>query len=911
MHPVGPPPPATDDLDAHRLVLRDGSTASVRIADVTDQDAVRRFFHDLSPESHYRRFLTAGEPSDALIRSFCDSSDLSRGLTLVATRQIDNDNRIVAVASYLAIADGAAEVAFAVDDRFQGKGISTLLLERLASHAVQNGLHRFHATTSVDNVPMLEVFRDSGFEIRSKSDHGSIDLQWSLTPSAEGVASVERRHRLATVRSMRPILAPRSVAVVGASRDPHKIGGRIIRAILAGKFAGQLHAVHPTAQEIQGVTVCRSARDLPPGVELAIIAVPPAAVPTVVDDCAAAGVRALVVITAGFAEVGPDGRAAQDALVEKVRGHGMRMVGPNCMGLVNLDPGVRLNASFSPAVPSAGRVALSSQSGALGIAILEMAASRRLGLSAFVSVGNKADVSSNDLLEYWEEDRGTSVILLYLESFGNPRKFARIARRVGRSKPIVAIKAGRTRAGSRAAGSHTAALAASDVAVDALLHQAGVIRVDTIDDMFDVAACLDAQPLPRGARLAVVTNAGGPGIMAMDACEAAGLSAAELSAVTREHLGAFLPATASTSNPIDMVASAGQDDYRRAVEIALTAPEIDALVVILTPVDLAQSDNILEGIRAGIVAGRAAGGGEKPILACLMTESLRGAPLHAGAEVIPTFVFPENAVRALGRMARYAGWRAQPPGLFWSFDDLHIDEARHICVQAISERGSGWLTPSETSTLLQSIGVPAATSALAHSPEEAVSLAALMGFPVAAKLASASVQHKTELGAVRLNLTSPDAVRAAFAEIAGRMPTGASSAPADAVLIQAMVPDGIEMLVGITHDPVFGPLVGIGMGGIDVEVLRDVRFRVAPLTDRDADEVLHEIRGIRLLHGHRGRPEADLEALRAILLRVSRLAEEVREVVELDLNPVMVLPAGKGCRVVDARVRVQVHGREP
>jgi acetyl coenzyme A synthetase (ADP forming)-like protein len=906
MRVLAPSPPATDDMDARRLVLRDGSTATVRATVPGDREAMQRFFNELSPESHYRRFLTKGEPSDALIDRFCNSSDLSQALTLVACRE----DRFVAVASYIALTGRSAEVAFAVDDRFQGRGISTLLLERLAAFATANGFERFHATTQSDNVPMLDVFRESGFEVRSKSDRGCIDLQWSLTPSPAGVASAERRRRLATIASIEPLLAPRAVAVIGASRDPGKIGSRILRALSTSHFTGQVHVVHPDAVEIQGVPACRSARDLPAGVDMAVIAVPAASVPALVDDCAAAGVKSLVVISAGFAETGPDGRAAQDALVDKVRGHGMRMVGPNCMGLLNLDPDVRLNASFSPVVPPAGGVAFSSQSGALGIAILGMAGSRHLGLSAFVSVGNKADVSSNDLLEYWEEDPRTRVILLYLESFGNPRRFARIARRVGRTKPIVALKAGRTRAGSRAAGSHTAALAASDVAVEALLHQSGVIRVDTVDELFDVAVCLDAQPLPKGRRVAVVTNAGGPGILATDACEAAGLSVTEFTGDTCTRLSAFLPKTASVANPIDMVAAAGPDDYRRAIAIALAAPETDALIVIFTPVDAPRADAIIEGIRAGIIAGRASGDRDKPVFACISAESLGSAPLKAGDESIPTFVFPERAIRALGKVANYAGWRSAPAGLFWSFDDIHVEEAQRICRQAIAARGGGWLTTGETSAVLHAFGVPTAVSAVAHSPDEAVALASVMGFPVAAKLASASVLHKSELGAVRLNLATAQDVRKAFTEILARAGKTVPGQTIDGVLIQSMVPDGIEMIAGITHDPVFGPLVGFGMGGIDVEVFRDVRFRVAPLTDRDADELLHEIRGIRLLQGHRGRPPADLDALRDILLRVSRLAEDVREIAELDLNPVMVLDAGKGCRVVDARIRVSGHPNE-
>ncbi len=566
MHTVPPPAPALEDLETPRLVLRDGTVASVRTARPSDHEAVARFFRELSPESRRKRFLIAGEPPDELIDRFCDDSDAARALTLIALRRVRDDSRVVAVASYFSAPNDAAEIAFAVDDRFQGKGLSTLLLERLAEHAAAHGLKRFHATTLADNTPMLEVFRDSGFAIRSKLEGGVVDVQLSLEPSVEGVLAAERRRHLATVRSMRPMLAPRAVAVIGASRDEAKIGGRILRALKAAEFTGALYVVHREASEVFGVQAFRSARDLPAGVDLAIIAVPQPSVIGVVDDCAAAGVKTLVVITAGYAEVGAEGRAAQTALVERVRGYGMRMIGPNCMGLLNTSPLVRLNASFSPVVPPAGRVAFSSQSGALGIAILELAGERHVGLSGFVSVGNKADVSSNDLLEYWEEDPATRMILLYLESFGNPRRFARLARRVGREKPIVAIKAGRTQAGSRAAGSHTAALAASDTAVHALFRQSGVIRAATVDEMFDIAACLDSQVLPRGNRVAIVTNAGGPGILATDACEAAGLTVAEFSPDTQARLAGFLPATASVGNPVDMIASAGRREYEQTIE---------------------------------------------------------------------------------------------------------------------------------------------------------------------------------------------------------------------------------------------------------------------------------------------------------------------------------------------------------
>jgi acetate---CoA ligase (ADP-forming) len=903
MYVAPPTPPATDDLAVSRLVLRDGTLASVRPSVPADYDALRRFFHDLSPQSRRNRFFAMGEPSRGTVERFVDSSDPRQTLTLVASRLVDGEARIIAVATYVRVTATAAEVAFAVDDRFQGKGISTLLLERLAVHATSHGFLAFHASILGDNAAMRDVFRDSGFAIRSSTDGGVVELQLSLSASAKGVVSAERRHQRATAESIRPLLAPRAVAVIGASRDPLKMGGRVLHALQAAGYSGPIYPVNPGATEVSGLRAFASARDLPPGVDLALIVVPPEHVLRAVDDCAAASVQSLCVITAGFAEVGGDGRTAQDALTERVRGYGMRMVGPNCMGLLNMDPAVRLNASFSPVYPPAGSIALSSQSGALGIAILRLAAERHIGLSAFVSVGNKADVSSNDLMEYWEDDPGTRVILLYLESFGNPRRFARIARRIARLKPIVALKAGRSPAGSRAAGSHTAALAARDVAVDALFRQSGVIRADTIDEMFDIAACLDAQPLPHGSRVGIVTNAGGPGILAVDACEAAGLRVGELGPDVRARLRSFLPATASIGNPVDLVASAGPEEYHRAVETVLAAPDVDALIVVFTPVDSSRSVSILAGIRAGIAAARAGGVLEKPVLACIMSDSAERLPLRVWAETIPTYAFPENAARALGKVASYAAWRSQPAGSFCGFDDIDVEGARAICRAAVA-RGDTWLNDGDIWAVLGAFGLPIAAHGLARTAEEAVAHAVRIGFPVAAKLASNTITHKSELGGVRLGLASADEVREAFADIVTRAAGAAGADAVQGIVIQPMIAGGVETIVGIAHDPLFGPLIAFGIGGVNVEVCGDVRFRVAPLTDRDADELLHEIRGLPLLTGHRGRPPADMDALRDVLLRISCLAENLREVVELDLNPVIALAPGQGCRVVDARIKV-------
>jgi acetyl coenzyme A synthetase (ADP forming)-like protein len=893
----------------NRLVLRDGSVATVRPATVADTDAVRRFYHDLSPESRRRRFMASSDAPEAIIDRLCDTADPSKSMTLVASRQLSDGMHVIAVSSYVAVNATTAEAAFAVDDRFQGKGIATSMLERLAAIAAEHGFRWFQATTLFDNGAMLDVFRDSGFEVRSKSGEGVVDVRLSVTPSEAGTLAIDERDRRATVASLRPVLEPQSIAVVGASRDRTSLGRRVLEALATNGFRGTIYPVNPKCDEIDGRTCYPSAKALPADVDLAIIVVPADRVLSVVDECGAAGVRSLIVITAGFAETGAAGRDLQQLVLEKARGYGMRLVGPNCMGVINTNDNVRLNATFSTTPPPRGRIGLASQSGGLGLAILQLAAERKIGISTFVSLGNKADVSGNDLLQYGEHDAGTSTILLYLESFGNPRRFAQLARRIGRTKPIVVVKAGRTHAGSRAAGSHTAGLAASDVAVDALFRQTGVIRAGTIDEMFDIAMCLDLQPLPAGRRLGIITNAGGPGILAADACEAAELTVAEFSDRTRSRLAGFLPATSSLGNPVDLIASAGPEEYRRAIEVALAADETDALLVIYTPIERSLARPILTAIADGIAAARAAGFTSKPVLLCTMTMSAQPWPIKAGPEDVPAFVFPENAVRALGKAAAYAKWRADPPGLLWGFDDVHLDEARTLCREIAAARGDSWLTPEELTRVLNAFGLPLVPAPSASSEDEAAAVAAIIGFPVVMKVSSPEILHKTEAGAVVVNLTTESAVRTAFRQLAAKVPDALRPASESAIVVQPMIKNGVETLIGVTADPLFGPLVAFGLGGIQVEVLRDVAFRIAPLTDKDADDLMGSVRGFKLLQGHRGQPAADIHALRDLLLRVSLMCARVPEIQELDLNPVMALPEGHGCRIVDARMKVGRTGR--
>lgn len=915
MTPVRPlflPPPYQDSVEHGRLILRDGSTASLRLAVPGDAAALAEFFHRLSPASRLRRFFSSAEPGPDLIARFCNPLTPREQLTLVVTRVVDGALRVVATGSYFASGTDAAEAAFAVDDALQGLGIGSLLLERLVLLAAMHGFLRVRAVTRADNNAMIEVFAHSGYAMSAAREDGFVDIELAVHPGAESVARAELRDRVFTAASLRPFFHPRAVAVVGASRDPNSIGYRIVENLVRGRFAGPVYPVNPRAGVVCSIRTSPTVRDLPEPIDLAVIAVPAAGVAAAVDDCAARGVRAIVVISAGFAETDLAGRRLQEHLLDQVRGHGMRMVGPNCLGLINTAPDVHLNASFAPVFPPAGRIAMSSQSGALGLAILAQAHRLGLGLSTFVSVGNKADVTGNDLLQYWEEDPGTDLILLYLESFGNPRRFARIARRVSRKKPIVCVKSGRTAAGDRAVGSHTAALATNDAAVEALFQQTGVIRAETLGEMCDLASLLGTQPRPRGRRVGILTNAGGPGILCTDACEAHGLVVPELSADLGAALRSFLPPAASVANPVDMIASARPEQFQRSVMALLTSGEIDALAVLYVPVTTADLPAVRDAIAAGVVAARGAGATDVPVLTCFLGSAEPPPPVPCGPEVVPVFAFPEALGAVLARVTRYDEWRRQPPGMIPAYDGVDAGRARSVCAAALSQRGPGWLTVPETRAVLTAYGLPTPPGEVARDADTAVALARAIHAPVALKLASTRVVHKTEAGGVALGITGDEAVRRAFAALRDAGDRLGPRDPADGVLVQPMIAGGLEVMIGVVEDPRFGPLMAFGLGGIHVEILADVCFRVTPLTDRDADDMIRGIRGARLLDGYRGHPPGDVPALRELLLRTSLLVEEVPEIRELDLNPIFALAPGQGCRIADARIAVApVDDRRP
>jgi len=883
-----------DPPERGRVLLRTGSAATLTPLTQDDNAAVAAFVASLSPTSRSDRFGAAVDTSRSL--ALPDAYDPSTGVALGVWSGVGRTRHLVAVGSYAVdgATPGRAEVALAVGDAEQGLGLGTVLLERLSAIASAAGIGTLAAFVRSGNEAILDLVRAGGFSRVERRRDGTVEVELSTTPSRESVAHADDRDRIATVASLLPFFRPGSVAVVGASARTTGPGRRLLDNILDHGYSGRVYPVHPTAGRIRGLIAYRSLVDLPEPPDLVVVAVPVPAVPAIVEEAGRVGARALVVITAGYGEVGAEGRARQAALVEQARGYGMRLIGPNCLGLVNASPAVRLDAIFAPADPAPGPVAMGSQSGALGVALLDYARDRGLGISSFVSIGNKADVSGNDLIQYWEADPETKLIVLYLESFGNPRRFAHIARRVSRDKPVLVVKAGRTAAGSHAAGSHTAALAADETAVDALFRQTGVIRADTLEELFDVADLLARQPLPVGPNTAILTNAGGPAILAADALAAAGLVVPPPREATQAALRAFLPAEASVANPVDMIASASPADYARAAGALLADPGYDALVAVFVPAGGATGDEVAAALEGVAVAA----GSDKPVLfACMQS-----APVTRG--LLPTYRFPESAARALGQARRYAAWRGEPAGRLPDLPGLDPARARALC-EAASPGGGGWLGPAECAGVLDAFGVASLPVRVVAGADEAVAAADAIGYPVAVKMVSPTLVHKSDWHGVRLALPDAAAVRAACAGIADTLAGAGLEGALTGFAVQAMAPsEGIELIAGATLDPLFGPLVVFGLGGVDVEDRADVAVRVTPLTDRDAQAMVDGLRAARRLQGTRGRSGADRPALVDLLLRLSCLVEAVPAIRELDLNPVLARPPGLGLVVVDARIRV-------
>ena len=886
------------------VLLKDGSRIILRPIRSEDIEGWLDFVSRLSRRTKYLRFHSLPKLGrDDAIR-FC-TVDYNNTFAFVAEVRGDQRKDIVAIGRYYRLPKRhSAEVAFAIEDAYQGKGIGTKLMEWLANVARENGITSFEADVLGENREMMGVFRAYGFHVESELSGGVYHITFPIARTKRVVKKEEERERIATVASVRSLLYPRSVAVIGASTKPGTVGQLPFQCIMENKFSGVVYPVNPNVESVMSVKAYPSVLDVPGNVDLALIIVPAQFVPKVTDECGRKGVHSIIVISDGFKERGAEGSERERELRDITLGHGMRLVGPNCMGIINTDPAMKLNATFSQIYPPRGNVAFLSQSGGLGLAILDYAKNLNIGISTFISVGNRADISANDMLQYWEQDPATKVILLYLESFGNPRKFARIARRVSAVKPIVVVKSGSSPAGSRAASSHTGALATSEIASEALFRQAGMIRVNTLEELFAVATALSHQPVPRGKRVAIVTNGGGPGILAADACENHGLELPEFSPEIIEKLRSINKRDIVIHNPLDLTGSANEEQYEGVLKLLATDKGNDAVIIIFAPPVIVSSKGMENAIRrvAPVFLRH-----RKPLLACLMGQRGFTAKLDFKDKLVPSYSFPEEAVLALAKAVKYGEWLRKPKGTISKIRGIKRERARKIIETAMTRSAERplWLSPKEINNLLGCYGIRFAETLMATTADEATAAAARVGFPVAVKLSSPTIVHKTDVGGVKLDLESEIAVKRAFNDIKSGLSKAGRQHEMEGVTVQHMINGGIETIVGVTLDPSFGPLIMFGLGGVYAELIKDVAVRLHPLTDSDARELVRSIKMSNLLDGFRGSPPSDTESLEDLLLRLSALVEDIPQIAELDFNPVKVMPRGEGYWIVDARIMLR------
>ena len=852
-------------------VLADGGTVHVRPITPDDAERLRAFHGRLSPESVYNRFFS-------MVRTL-PARDVERFTT------VDHDDRaalvallrdeIVGVCRYARYPGTPdAEVAVVVEDAHQGRGLGALLLEHLEAAARERGVVRFVADVLPQNRRMIAVFRSAGFEVSREMADGYIELTFPIQETPASREVVRAREHRAEARSVERLLAPGAVAVVGASREPGTAGHELFRSLLEHGFAGPVYPVNPAAPHVLSVRAWADVRDVPDDVDLAVIALPAAQVLDAVRACSEKRVRGLVVVSGGFADAGEQGRARLAEVVQVARDGGMRLIGPNAMGVVNADAAVRLHATFAPGSPPPGRVGVFSQSGALAGTFLAEATRRGLGLSTFVSIGDRADVSGNDLLQYWQADAGTDVVLMHLQGFGNPRKFARIARVVGRTKPVVALKSGR---------------GDGDVAVDALFGSAGVIRVDTLAQLYETAQLLALQPLPAGRRVGIVGTSSALAALATDACRGAGLQVPELPEQVQLALHA-LAGTTETANPVDLGSLATPEQLRTALELVCDSGEVDALLALVTPhPDEAGLAAALLGVSQRAVV---------PVLASFLGADGVPAALAVGGGQergsVPSYASPESAAIALCRAAAYAAWRERPQGEVPELPDVRGDDAR--AVAAAHPHDGQWLAPSAAAELLACTGIRTWPTAYPSTVEEAVAAAEAFGWPVVLKSAEARWRNRADMGAVQLGLHTPDDLRTAWAAVQALVQGGD-------VLVQPMALPGVSTVVRLRSDPAVGPLVSLRLGGVAADLLADPLTRTLPLTDLDAADLVGGIRGAQLLEG------TDTGALQDVLLRVARLGEEVPDVAEVLLDPVLV--GARGVVVLHAGVRLLPAGLDP
>jgi acyl-CoA synthetase (NDP forming)/GNAT superfamily N-acetyltransferase len=873
------------------VVLGTGVVASIRPVVPSDRRALEALYADATPDSQRLRFFGWSTKSghQDVERMLRDSPDhialIARGRDAVlGVASVERDSR-----------GDHGEFAVFVSDAHHAEGVGTLLLEHLISRARDAGYRKLQGDVLGDNYAMLGVLRELGQHVSSSYTDGVVRVEFSLAPDLQLQLAADARDGSADYASLRRLFSPRSIAVVGAGHDSDGPGHRIVAHILAGGFRGKTFVVNRSGSTVCGLASFASLRDLPETPELVIVAVPDIEVLRVIQDAAAVEACGALVISDGFSERGIEGRDLQDLVLAAARDAGMRLIGPNCLGVVNTAEETRLNATFADSTAVLGRVGVATQSGGIGLALMGLLSRDGLGVSTFVSMGNKADISGNDVLSFWEHDPATDFCVLYLESFGNARKFARIARRVARKKPVIAVTVGRSEAGARGARSHTAAAATPTAVSDTLLSECGVIRVRNLPEVSGVLRILTAAPLPAGRRVAILTNGGGPGALAADAAAAAGLVLPPLSVATQRALRRLLPGHAATSNPVDSTAGASAASLSAAARVLLDSAEVDSVLFIHTSIRTRDTDEIAAQLAREVDAGVT-----RPLIGVFLGHpdvppALR---LPTGASVLPTYPYPEEALTALAAVASYGEWRGSPEPTAPRLVRIHRAAARRLVEGALeSPAAGGWMDTDAAAALLHCYAVPIVESLRVHDPTTAVIAAEKYGYPVAVKSAGGHIVHRSDVGAVAVGLASGDAVRAAVSRIHAAV---GHDCP---LIVQPMLREGVEIAVGVTQDPTVGPLLMVGIGGVATDLLADRVFALPPISRARAHKLVRSLRSSALLFGYRQTPPADVDALVELILRVSALAQDIPQVRELDLNPVLAGP--NGAVAVDVKVRLE------
>ena len=859
--PLPPGYPSEWEAD---VVLRDGTVAHVRPIRPSDTDGIHRFHSGQSDESIYLRFFAPlRRLSDADVHRFTHVDYVDR-VALVVTLRED----IVGIGRYDRIDARSAEVAFNISDHYQGKGIGSVLLEHLAAIARDVGITRFTAEVLPQNRKMLSVFSDAGYDVTRHIEDGVVEVGFDIEPTDSSKAVAMSREHRAEALSVAAILHPRTIAVIGASRRRNSIGSQLLERIVAAGFTGEIHPVNPNVRTLRRRTAYPSVAAVPGRVDLAVIAVPAHAVLEVVDECAEAGVKALLVVSGGFAEEGRDGARLQAELLRRARGAGMRVVGPNSFGLINNDPSLRLNASLAMTLPPVGRVGLFAQSGALGIAVLASAARRNLGISTFGSAGNRVDVSGNDFMQYWIDDDNTEVVGLYLESMGNPRKFSRIARNLALIKPVIVVKSGVSRFGVPP-GHRVRRTKARPAVFKAMLKQAGVLRVENVHQLFDIAQLLATQPLPRGDRVAIVGNSTALGTLTADACTSWGLKVAH--------------------GPVSLPSEATAAQFRTALAAAFADPKVDSVLTCFIPPLVTNDEDVAAAVRD------MAHGADKPCAATFL--GMRGVDdghssvtgTGGSTQAIPVYAMPEDAVRALAAATRYGAWRSKDHGVPVAPAGINRRIAEDIVETVLAMEPKGRrLTSDESTALLQAYGIDVWTKQEVSTVDEAVAAAEQVGYPVVLNSTAPMVRHQGGTSGVRVDLRTEAALRAAWESLTERL----APLDADRLVVQRMATPGVPCVVTSDEDPLFGPVIGFSVAGLPTELLGDIGYRIPPLTDVDVSELISSVKASPVLHGHRGATPVNRAALADLIARVSVLADDLAEVASLVLNPVNAHPGG-------------------